>query len=91
MPVINHILACQAQQTGLRVAFFFTQSAGNISISARFLRRRFTGTSYEPMTCLLLWKPRLLLFDRLGGEVRHGRLLLVYVRPKNDASNGVFF
>jgi hypothetical protein len=44
------------------------------------------------MTYLLLWKPRLLLFDRLGGgEFRHGRLILVHVRPKNDASNGVFF
>jgi hypothetical protein len=48
---------------------FFTQSAGNIfSIYGRFLSRYFTGTSYEPMTYLLLWKPRLLLFDRLGGE-----------------------
>jgi hypothetical protein len=27
----------------------------------------------------------------LGGEFRHGRLILVDVRPKNDASNGVFF
>ena len=55
----------QAQQTD-----FFTQSAGNIfSICGRILMRCLTGTSYEPMTYLLLWKPRLLLFDRLGGGV----------------------
>jgi len=77
---------CQAQQT-----YFFTQSAGNIfSICDRLFRRCFAGSSYEPMTYLLLWKPRLLLFDRLGGGGRHGRLIPVHVRPKNDASNVVF-
>ena len=56
---------CQAQQT-----YFFTQSAGNIfSICDRLFRRCFAGSSYEPMTYLLLWKPRLLLFGRLGGGV----------------------
>jgi len=59
---------CQAQQT-----YFFTQSAGNIfSICDRLFRRCFAGSSYEPMTYLLLWKPRLLLFDRLGGGVDTG-------------------
>jgi hypothetical protein len=35
--------------------------------------RCLTGTSYEPMTyLLLLWKPCLLLFDRLGGSFDTG-------------------
>jgi hypothetical protein len=60
MPVISHMPGEQTKR--------FMRSAGDVFFNFRpVLRRCITRIGYEPTTYLLLWKPRLLLSDRLGG------------------------
>jgi hypothetical protein len=83
MPTISHMPGTtngnfyKAQVIFLRFAVDFLGAASLEPATSR----RLTCCCGNPAFCCL---------TDLGGEFRHGRLILVHIRPKTDASNGVF-